>query len=446
MKKYIQLMNEIEALIEDGKVRGGQRLPSTRELSIRFACSRSTVMKAYAELEKRHLIYTVPQSGYYPVVKNPSLELDPVRSILDFSAATPDPKLFPYLDFQHCLNKAIDKYRNDLFTYGTPQGLPSLLQVLGKHLANYQVFASSAQLMITSGMQQALAILTAMPFPNGKRTVLLEQPSYHLFIQLLNTQGIPTQGIARTEQGIDLNKLEHWFKTGDIKLFYTIPRHHNPLGTSYTGSTKKAIAELAKRYDVYVVEDDYLADLEADSKSDPIIAYDSSHVIYLKSFSKILFPGLRIGVAVLPSALQDTFRLYKQLYDIDSSMLAQAALEIYIQSGMFERRRHKIVTSYRNRTLILNRALDTYNNTNYVHHTSIFSGVHTHIVLPEQLHIPTLLKRMHKKNIILKDIAPFFLATYNKEPILKLSISRVEEDQIDEGIRIIFEEIKRMKR
>jgi DNA-binding transcriptional MocR family regulator len=446
LRKYADVMNEIESRIIHGTIRGGQKLPSIRELSNRYACSKSTVIRAYAELEKRHLVYTVPQSGYYAVLKKPDPERDPNRSVMDFSSASPDPKLFPYLDFQHCLNKAIDMYRNDLFSYGTPQGLPSLLNVLKKHLTDHQVFARTEQLMITSGVQQALAILSTMPFPSGKRAILLEQPCYHLLIRLLETQGIPVYGIARTEHGIDLDRLENWFRTGEIKMFYTIPRFHNPLGTSYTESTKKSIAELAMRYNVYVVEDDYLADMETDAKSDPIHAYAPSHVVYLKSFSKILFPGLRIGAVVLPPALIHKFGLYKQIADIDSSILSQAALEIYIQSGMFERRRHKIVASYRDRMLLLNRALRAFNDMESVHHAPDCTGVHTHIVLPERLHIPTLLKRLNQKKIILKNIDNSFIATFDKLLILKLSITRVEEDQIEEGIRILFEELKKMRR
>ncbi|MDQ0091428.1 DNA-binding transcriptional MocR family regulator [Paenibacillus anaericanus] len=447
MKEYAKIMNDIERRIDDGEIRGGQRLPSIRQLAEHYSCSKSTIIRAYSELEKRHLVYSIPQSGYYVVLKKVELEPSAGHSVIDFSSAAPDPNLFPYLDFQHCLNKAIDMYRSHLFTYGTPQGLPSLLNVLSKHLTNHQVFTSPEYIMITSGVQQALAILSTMPFPSGKRTVLLEQPSYHLMIQLLGSYGIPAKGIARSESGIDLYELEHLFRTGNIKMFYTIPRFHNPLGTSYSEKTKKAIGELAKRYDVYVVEDDYLADMETDTKSDPIFAYGSSHVIYLKSYAKILFPGLRLGVAVLPPALLDTFSMHKRLSDIDSSMLSQAALEIYIQSGMFERRKQKIKTTYYNRMQKLIHALDTFNDTDDIHHAQISSGVHTHIVLPEQLYVPSLINRLSKKGIILKEIEPSYLPSFaHKQSMLKLSITKVVEDQIEEGIRTLFAEIKKTRR
>ncbi|MBM7566119.1 PLP-dependent aminotransferase family protein [Paenibacillus sacheonensis] len=446
MRVYAMIMHDIESQMEDGAIRGGQKLPSIRETAEHYACSKSTVIRAYAELEKRHLLYSVPQSGYYAVVKKPAYVQSADGTMLNFSAASPDPGLFPYLDFQHCLNKAIDMYRNDLFAYGTPQGLPSLLQVLSKHLAGSQVFAKPEQMVITSGVQQSLSILAGMPFPNGKRAVLLEQPTYHNMIQLLETLGIPALGIERTDAGIDLDRLEHLFRTGDVKLFYTIPRFHNPLGTSYSEDAKKTIAELAARYDVYVAEDDYLLDLVTDSKSDPIHAYASSHVIYLRSFSKIMFPGLRIGAAVLPPELLEPFSRYKRLADIDSSMLSQAALKIYFQSGMFERRKHKIVTTYGSRMERLRQALEMHNDLDDVRHPAGDSGVHTYLTLPDAISMPALLNRLERKHLALQDFSTNFLSGRSHPPMLKLSITRVEESEIDGGIRVIFEEIRRTLR
>ncbi|MBB6733661.1 PLP-dependent aminotransferase family protein [Cohnella zeiphila] len=445
MMKYEELMSEIEQRIEDGRLRGGQKLPSIREASAVYGCSKSTVLRAYAELERRHLLYSVPQSGYFAVqLKQEEAPAQP--ETLDFSSVSPDPDLFPYLDFQHCINKAIDRYRSYLFTYGTSQGLPSLLSVLSKHLASYQVFAPSDRLAITSGVQQALSILSIMPFPSGKRTVLVEQPTYQLFLELLQLHGVPVAGIARSDRGIDLDELESLFKTGDIKFFYTIPRFQNPLGTSYDTRTKKAIAELAERYGVYVVEDDYLADLETDPKSDPIYAYGSSRVVYVKSYSKMLFPGLRVGVAVLPPELRKTFGLHKRFSDIDSSMLSQAALELYIQSGMFARRKRKISATYRGRLQRLNRALDACCDAPDVSYPRVEAGTHTHLVLPDSYRLPALVDRLARRKIVVKGGDACFLPGFAKRSFLQLSVTRVEESGIDAGIAAVFEEIRRMNR
>ncbi len=110
---------------------------------------------------------------------------------------------------------------------GDPQGLDQLRQTFVSHLADDQVFAKAEQIFVTSGIQQALGILAKMPFPNGKTTILVEQPSYGIYLRILEESGISVHGIARSAAGIDLGELEKRFKNDDIKFFYTMSRYHN---------------------------------------------------------------------------------------------------------------------------------------------------------------------------------------------------------------------------
>ncbi|WMT38796.1 PLP-dependent aminotransferase family protein [Paenibacillus sp. D2_2] len=448
MLKYIHLTDELEAGIRSGTFQQGSRLPSIHTLSKRYGYSKSTVLAALNELVRRHMIYSVPRSGYYVVQRSSRVEgKEPI--MIDFATSAPDPGLFPYLDFQHCINKAIDMYKNDLFIYGTPQGLPSLIKVMQRQLADSQVFAQERNIVITSGVQLALAVLALLPFPNGKKTILIEQPGYHLFIDHLLTHGLPVQGIYRTAQGIDMNRLEELFKTGDIKFFYTIPRMHSPLGVSYTPQQKKAIVELAHKYNVYVVEDDYMADLEQDSKSDPLFAYDTdSRVIYLKSFSKIIFPGLRIGIVVLPDSIRETFIRYKRSLDIDSSMLSQGALEIYIQSGMFVRHKEQLNNLYFSRAKQLDAALkreSAHSDGIFTYYPPKHPGIHTHLVLDEHLSVPQIIKQSKKHSIILEPMDKHYLPGNLQRNIIKLNVSHVSVERIDSGIAQLIELLRKEK-
>lgn len=446
MHKYMNLTNELEARIESGAFPKGGKLPSVRSLAQQCECSVSTVLAALEELEKRHLIYSVARSGYYVVQTTGKRNGRNPRPI-DFSASAPDPDVFPYLDFQHCINKAIDTYKNDLFIYGTPRGLPSLIAVMQKQLAAAQVFAPEKRIVITSGVQQALALLTMIPFPNGNRTVLVEQPGYHLFVEHLLTHQVPVKGITRTADGVDMDELEMRFRAGDIKFFYTMPRFHQPLGTSYSNQQKKQIAALARKYDVYLVEDDYMADLEQDSKADPMHAYDEGNrVIYLKSFSKIIFPGLRVGVAVLPAPLVDIFCRYKRTVDIDSSMLSQGALEIYVKSGMFERHRQKIRESYTRRAAALAAALKQEAQIS----DGLFSfpdlkypSIHTHLVVEKQVSDQRIITRAKKQGILLESMDKHYLPDYPQSRLLKLNATNVQEADIPSGIERLAAELRR---
>jgi DNA-binding transcriptional MocR family regulator len=443
MLKYVALMQQLEQLIQTTPYKDGQRLPSIRQLAELYPYTKNTIIRALMELERRHIIYSVPKSGYY-VVKSPSPFCNLPRSIIDFSASSPDPSIFPYEDFRHCINKAIDIYREDLFTYGTSQGLPALIEVMRKLLMEYQVFTNARNIFVMSGVQQALALLSTLPFPNGKSVILLEQPSYHLFIQYIEASGLPYRTIQRTAAGIDLGQLEALFSTGEIKFFYTMPRFHNPLGSSFTKAQKLDILALAHKYDVYIVEDDYLADLDT-GKNDPLYTYDEhQHVIYLKSYSKIIFPGLRIGTAVIPDILIEPFQRYKLVHDIDSSMLSQGALEIYLKSGMFESHVGKIVGQYQERSEVLHDQLRSCASAveekiKYV--APLTPCIHSCLTLAPNVSIGELRTRLKKHNIIIDTMDSHYIGRTQPEHYLKLNVSRVASEDIKEGIKTIMKEI-----
>lgn len=446
MKKYFSILSDMENKIQQGTYHPGQKLPSVRSAAEIYRCSISTITRAYAELEKRHVIYSVPQSGFYVVVKPGDWRDNRDSKMIYFGTVLPDLDAFPYLDFQHCLNKAIDIYKYDLFTYGDPLGLESFRQTLVSHLANDQVFTKVEHIIVTSGAQQALEILAKMPFPNGKEAVLVEQPSYDRYLRFLEREGIPVYGIARTAAGIDLQELERWFKSGKIKFFYTMSRYHNPLGTSYSLDERKAIAKLAGKYDVFILEDDYMADLGSDRQMDPIYASDGGeHVIYVKSFSKIIFPGLRVGAIVLPERLLKPFYAYK-IYP-DTSLLSQAALEVYIKNGMYERHKHKIGSLYASRMLALNESVEQYNEPGLMEVPDIRSGIYTHFKLRPTVNVDRLLKRLAERHISVVPGKGFYLENYlEREKFLRISISQTQPEQIDEGVRVIVEEVKRGSR
>jgi DNA-binding transcriptional MocR family regulator len=350
--------------------------------------------------------------------------------------------VFPYLDFQHCLNKAIDVYKHQLFTYGDPKGMKKLRQTLVSHLAGDQVFADAERIVMTSGVQQALEIVAKMPFPNGKSTILVEQPSYDLYLQFLEKERIPVAGIARTAKGIDLRELESAFQSGSIKFFYTMSRYHNPLGTSYSAEERKAIAALAGKYNVYVVEDDYMADLGEERGFEPIYAYSrTSHVIYLKSFSKIIFPGLRLGAAILPEHLLGTFLDYKR--NSDTSLLSQAALEVYIKNGMYDRHKSKIGKQYTARIVAVNQAVNKFNEAGWIEISSVSSGIYVQFKLPKTVNLERLVKRLATRNVSVVSGKGFYLSDYlEREKFLRISISQARPEQIEEGIKAIIEETR----
>ncbi|NMM63700.1 PLP-dependent aminotransferase family protein [Clostridium sp. P21] len=446
MSKYNEIVNYIISEVENKNLKYKQKLPTVRMLSEKFNCSKTTVVRAYDELEREHIVYSIPQSGYYLVENNNELNKNLHNDIINFSSAAPDEGILPYEQFQHCLNRAIDMYKQTLFNYSDAKGLPDLISVLKNELQEYQIFCSEDNIFITSGSQQAINILCNMAFPNGKSNVLVEQPTYNGTLKSLEFSNTCVIGIERSFKGINLDELERKFANCNIKCFYTIPRFHNPLGTSYSSEEKKQILNLAEKYDVYIIEDDYLADLEIKSNSYPMYYDDvSSRVIYLKSFSKILLPGLRIAAVVLPKILTNVFREYKKWSDLSTSVLSQGALEIYIKSGMFKAHVKKIKKTYSERMGLLKKELSRIYIPYLKCHVSD-TGFFACIELMENINASSIIKKLnYSSNIYLEDIEKNYLKDYFNNNVLKISIARANLENIKDGIPVILHEISKIK-
>ncbi|USG66168.1 PLP-dependent aminotransferase family protein [Brevibacillus ruminantium] len=435
--KYAIIMSEIKKQVENGTLGPGKKLPSVRELSERYACSKNTIIQAYHELEKEHVIYSVPRSGHY-VVNRLRPHPDGITSaIIDFLSAGPDHEVMPYLEFQHCINQAIDMYKDELFHYTDLAGIQPLRLQVSRYLQNLQVFSPPERVFVTSGVQQALHILIPMPFPNGKRNILVEQPTYFGMIESAQLQNVTTFGIDLTMDGLDFDRLEFFFRHQEIKFFYTVPRFHNPLGHSYTNEEKKRIVRLAQKYDVYIVEDDFLGELDPNPKSDPLFSYDpDGRVIYLKSFSKIMLPGLRVAVTVLPTIMTNTFLRYKFSTDFMTSALSQGALEIYIKSGMLQGHLKRIKVLYHKKMQLLLAACEQHLPPDVVY-TQPASGFYSTIFLPGHVKARRLAELLQQKNIYVDDARRMFLPEFQRDDMIRLSISQVSEHQIEQGVKEI---------
>lgn len=330
--KYEQVVHYLKAEIESGKLQTGSRLPSIRKLSQDFHCSKDTVQRALLELRYEKYIYSKPQSGYYVLEQQTSHE-DLVISVNDEHAAA-------YDDFRLCVNESLIGRENYLYNYYEHQeGLEELRKSVQKLLFDQAIYSKPDQLVMTTGTQQALFILSQIDFPGKSQEILVEQPTYHRMNQLLLAQNLPYQTIERRVDCIDLKELEKHFKSGNIKFFYTIPRFHYPLGHSYSEEEKRAILDLAAKYQIYIVEDDYLGDL--DPKMGQTFHYldQNDLVIYIKSFSTSIFPALRITALILPNVMKEAFVSYKNILDYDNNLIMQKALSLYIDSQLFEKNR-----------------------------------------------------------------------------------------------------------
>ena len=336
MYQYQQLAQLLKNEILNGNLQKGDKLPSIRDLVEQYGVNKDTVQRALRSLREESFIYAVNKSGYF-VLKNVEVNKD--------SSLEEDYSQLPIEDLRICFNQSLASAHDlKLTRKEQASGMDELIDALMPVLEEYGVYATKEQLVITTGTQQALYIL--LQLLQGKK-ILLEQPTYARMNELVKHLNIPYETIERQMDGdIDLNRLEELFASGEFSLFYTISRFHNPLGGSYSEATKKKIVELASKYSVYIIEDDYMADF-VEGNATPLHYYDmDGRVIYVKSFSSILFSALKIGIVVLPKELVEPFAMRKLWMDYDSNVMMQKTFTLFIENGMFAKHRKAMVEDY----------------------------------------------------------------------------------------------------
>ena len=346
MTKYERLAQSLEQDIMQQIYKQGERLPSIGTMAKKQGCSKETVIKAYQLLIHQHLIYAKAQSGYY-ALGSPIL---PISNTKEFSLETGNPaiKATSLEDAKHCLSLAIEEYRESSLNLSL-QGVQSLRQTLADFFFDMGIYTQESSIYLIQGVTQMLSFLSAIDFPNQHTYILIEEPTYSYYVQFLKSQSLPVLTIARDENGIDLTQLQYLFQHYDIKFFYTIPRNHNPLGTTYSTSMRQKIAQLALKYNVYIIEDDYDSEFRMRGKPlSPLFQIDQNeHVIYMNTFSKTLAPSFRISYMILPPHLVQIFQQKLGFYTCSVSSFEQIILAEFIQNHHFEKHINRMRNYYK---------------------------------------------------------------------------------------------------
>lgn len=440
---YQRIADAMKQDIQEGRYKPRERLPSVRELCATYQVSTNTAVKAYDILKSQHLVYSISRSGCY-IVENRCGSVEPITQVMDFSRGNPLLDKIYTPDLKHCLDRAIDLCHTNNGDWHELYGVPSLRKLLPKYLADFQVFTTPENIFVNLGVQQTLNILNSMPFSNHKDTILIEQPTYRYYSNFLKKNGAKLMGIPRGQNGIDLDFLERLFQRDKIKFFYTVPNSHNPLGTCYSKEQRKAIANLAEKYDVYIVEDDYFGDVRLGDHGDPIYSYgDYKHHIYLKSFIKII-PWIRIGITVMPSNLLPIFTEHAEYSYHNSyfspSLVSQATLEIYIRSNLLKKHVSAI-----QKELSLRLACLTTHFPEAAKYGAEWvggeSGFYSYLKLPDSVNERRFVENLKKRGILVTPGSECFINNHYYQKGIRISVARTTVDHINRGIPEIYREL-----
>ncbi|MEN8907638.1 MAG: PLP-dependent aminotransferase family protein [Clostridiales bacterium] len=454
---YIQIYRELKKMILEGILLPEYKLPSIRNLSDKLSVNNVTIVSTYKKLESEGFVYKKSGSGTY-VSNNFKFESDNIYELpylfnsnnkydnmeknekINFASLAPESKLFPVEKFKLVLNEVLERDKGNAFSYQNVSGLNSIKESIYQNIVSKRFIKTELEnIQIISGAQQGIDIISKVLLNQGDYLVT-ENPSYSSAIEVFKNRKCNILSLEINEKGIDFNILENFLKKYKPKIIYTIPTFHNPTGYSYDNDKRLIFMDLVNKYNVYVIEDDYVSDLNYENNNyKSLKSIDKKdRVIFIKSFSKIFMPGLRIGFMIVPESIRDNILRAKHMTDISTSAFIQRAIDLYIRKGFWEDHFLYMADVYKKKYFKMKNAIEK-NLKNKVKYFFPGGGLSIMIKLPIGYSVNNLLVKLLKRNVIVLPGTAFYNdIVVNHESII-LCFASVDESRIEEGIKTISE-------
>lgn len=364
------------------------------------------------------------------------LKLTEMPEVISFAGGLPAPELFPVDEMKEVTQEVLEKDGQVALQYSTTEGFKPLRDIIAKQrMSREGVDVTGDDIIVTSGSQEGIEF-SAKIFVNEGDTIICESPSYLGAIGAFKAYRPNFTEIEMDEHGIIVEKLEEELKKNKrVKMIYTIPDFQNPTGITMSDDRRKRIAELAKEYQVPVIEDNPYGELIFEGTAHPSIkSFDKDGwVIYLGTFSKTFCPGLRLGWICAAPEILEKYVIIKQGVDLQCSTLDQRATALFMQKYDLNKHIEEIKKVYGKRRKLMLESMDKY-FPKEVTHTKPYGGLFTWVDLKEGLDSAEILKEALKENVAYVPGGPFFPNGGNKNHF-RLNYSCMPEDKIIEGIK-----------
>lgn len=454
---YVQLYRQICSLISRGELSHGFLLPSVRKFAKRLGVNPGTVVSAYRLLEKNGYIFSRGGSGSY--VAQVPVEMDDGESaeartgepdeaiyapppsedgLINLAGIALNPEWISVEKFKQVINEVLDRDKGYAFGYQESQGFYPLRESIAANLGAHGVKADAGNVQIISGAQQGIDI-AAKALLNYGDYVFTETPTYPGAIAAFRSRGAKIVEIPMLADGICLERLEENLRTFRPKLIYVMPNIQNPTGCSYSLQKRARLMGLARYYQAIILEDDYISELSYEKEQmAPLKAIDrDDRVIYLKSFSKIFMPGLRLAFLTIPSPLIGRLLSVKHNSDISTSGLTQRAFDLYLRKGVWHVHIDEIKRLYTAQFNVTLRAIEKHLPA-CVRYIKPLGGLSVWLTLPESIPASRVVREALGSKVLIAEGSAFF-PRRAEDRYLRISFAAAGAADIAAGIRRVGE-------
>ncbi|WP_428943634.1 PLP-dependent aminotransferase family protein [Pantoea sp. FN060301] len=442
----------LRRLIGSGALRMGERLPSSRLMAADLALSRVTVEAAYAQLESEGYLLRKSGKGTFVAVSLPpprraTRTPPPVAVQLSargkqivatggcrdplfpqaFASGSPDLRAFPHDIWRRLMNQRLRHHSEALMRYGDPQGLPELRDAVASYLAQSRgVQCSAEQVVILTSSQQALQMIALLLCDDGDE-VWLEEPAYAGARNAFISAGAAASGIAIDSEGAVLPD------ASPPGLVYLTPSHQYPTGITMSLQRRLAWLDYARRRGCWLIEDDYDSEFYYDAQPMPAMQGldKGGRTLYLGTFSKALFPSLRLAYLVVPPALVEPLCRLRSVMDGHSAQIVQAVTADFIHNGYFQAHLRLMRKLYASRRELLLTELETKLGENLIP-LSQGCGLQMTVTLPQGGE-QRLTEEARAVGLILPRLSPLYAGTPQQEGWL-LGFSALQRTEIVQAV------------
>jgi len=452
---YVQIADALATAIERGELAPDERLPPMRRLAGELDVALVTVSQAYETLAARGRVVSRVGRGTFvaphaapeetssvPRTWEPSLLVRGERmegvmdrlaqarapGVISLATAHPAPETFPLADFSRAMQRTFTDDPPALMQYRANTGDPDLCAVLAEGLAARGCDARAQEIIVTSGAQQAADLIAAVLLTE-RAVVASESPTYPGTLGVFDARGASYVEVRSDEDGVRIDDVERVFAEYRPRLFSICPIAENPTGVVLPARRGKAIVELARRYDVVILEDQTGWTSTYDTHAPPpLAAYDTDgRVVMMESLSKSIFPALRIGYLRVKGALRLTLEAAKVRTDSFTSTLTQRALWRFLRTPAYPRHLKSARALYRHRRDLfvdaLARALP------WAEVRAPQAGINVWLRLPPRLSTQAAFAACAREGVLVMPADPFY-PTRSGPPALRLSFGDLDDDAL----------------
>lgn len=353
---------------------------------------------------------------------------------LNFAGGFPDERLFPMWHVQEALEAVLTRDGSRALQYGSAPGDTWVREAVAGHLARRGVVASPHTLMLTSGAQQAIDLVTRLYVDPGD-VVVTTSPTYFAALELFEAAGAEIVTVPLDEQGLDPDRLDTALADPRAKVCYLVTDHQNPTGISLPAAQRPLIAESLRRHACHLIEDDVFGDIAFEPPAPPVQHWAPERVSYVTSFSKGLSPGLRTGVLAAPHEVIGKALTLRENTDVCPNTLTHAVVGEMLRSGTYHRLLPRLCARYRTRRDALLGALGDH-LAGRAHWTTARGGFFTWVTLDGPADAEDLLRSAARSGVVFLPGSRFRRGdgAGEQRAELRLSCARLEPAEIEEGI------------